>query len=230
MTNYGFDTLRGIPDKMSPWGLQLAQPYPSDYGEYVLIEVAPADVELHHQVEVIDENGEPLRGVGVMFGFPGGGGQPGPTPRNNYWRGSPTIINGNYQVTDSSGYAQHTFQAGGEDIWVWDIDEDEVLELPSPIVKNCRWVGTPTGRFEHTGVKLRFQRRDKRIETKSDRLDDLEHRLGEQVKINVNLQSRIERMEIKVTALEKRYSDLYQRIELESQRRDSYNALMEGNE
>ena len=186
--NYGFDTLKGIPEKMTPWGLQLEQPYPSDYGEYVLIEVAPADVELHHQVEVVDENGEPLRGAGVMFGFPGGGGKQGPIPRNNYWRGSPAIINGNYQATDSSGYAQHTFQAGGEDIWVWDIDEDGVLELPSPIVKNCTWVSTPVGRFEHTGVKLRFQRRVKGVKPRVQRLDEIEVRLAvleERVKLEI---------------------------------------------
>lgn len=236
MTNYGFDALKGIPDKMSPWGLQLAQPYLSDYGEYVLIEVAPADVELHHQIEVIDENGEPLRGVGVMFGFPGGGGKQGPVPQENHWRGSPQIINGNPQVTNYAGYAQHTFQAGGEDIWIWDINEDGVLELPSPIVKNCRWVGTPVGRFEHTGVKLRFQRRDKRVQPRINlinelvlRIETLERQETVQMQVINNLQDKVELSSRKITALEQRYSEL-QRAQLEAHRRSDYNALMGDNE
>lgn len=230
MTNYGFDALRGIPEKMSPWGLQLEQPYPSDYGEYVLVEVAPADIELHHQVEVIDENKEPLRGVGVMFGFPGGNGDPGPAPATNHWRDSPSLIRGNFQVTNYAGYAQHTFQAGGEDIWVWDINEDGVLELPSPIVKNCKWVGTPVARFEHTGVKLRFQRRDNRVELRTDRVDRLESSVNELTEINRNLQSRIELHERKIANLENRYSELFRRVQLEAQRRSNYDDLMEGNE
>ena len=236
MTDYGFDALRGIPDKMSPWGLQLAQPYPSDYGEYVLIEVAPADVELHHQVEVIDENGETLRGVGVMFGFPGGGGQTGPIPRNNHWRGSPAIINGNYQVTNYAGYAQHTFQSGGEDIWVWDINEDGALELPSPIVKNCRWVGTPTGRFEHTGVKLRFQKRRKGVQPRGDllkellwRIETLEHQEEEQAQIIVNLRKKAELSNRKITALEQRCASLAEQLQLIRQQQIDDNSLMRGN-
>lgn len=176
--NYGFDALKGIPEKMSPWGLQLEQPYPSDYGEYVLVEVAPADVELHHQVEIIDESGDPIRGLWVIFGFPGGGPDLGLTPTENHWRGAPAALKGNAQVTNYAGYAQHTFQSGGEDIWVWDLNDEGILKLPSPIVKNCTWVSTPVGRFEHTGVKLRFQRRTKDIKPRAQRLDEIEARLA----------------------------------------------------
>ena len=74
--DYGYEPLRGIPEAMQPWNLKLELPYPSEFGEYVLIEVDQADIELHHQVEVIDESGEPIRGVWVVFGFPGGGPDP----------------------------------------------------------------------------------------------------------------------------------------------------------
>ena len=59
-------------------------PFPSEFGEYALIEVDQADIELHHQVEVIDESGEPLRGVWVIFGFPGGGPDIALGARENY--------------------------------------------------------------------------------------------------------------------------------------------------
>ena len=176
--NYGFDALTGIPSKMAPWGLHLEQPYPSNFGEYVLIEVAPADVEQHHQVEIIDESGDPIRGVWVIFGFPGGGPEIGLTPTESHWRGAPAVLRGNAQTTNYAGYAQHTFKSGGEDIWVWDLDDAGILRLPSPIVKNCKWVSNPVGRFEHTGVKLRFQRRTIGITPRAQRLDELEARIA----------------------------------------------------
>ncbi|MCB0196089.1 MAG: hypothetical protein KDJ65_29325 [Anaerolineae bacterium] len=176
--NYGFDALKGIPSNMAPWGLKLEQPYPSNFGEYVLIDVTPSDIEQHHQVEVIDENGEPIRGVWVIFGFPGGGPDLGLTPSETHWRGAPAVLRGNAQRTNYAGYAQHTFKDGGEDIWIWDLDEDNVLKLPSAIVKDCTWVTTPTGRFEHTGVKLRFQRRMEGVKPRTQRLDELEARIS----------------------------------------------------
>lgn len=176
--NYGFDALTRIPDQMQPWGIYLDQPYPGEFGEYALIEVAPADIEQHHQVEVIDESGDPIRGVWVIFGFPGGGPEINLTPVEKHWRGAPAVLRGNAQATNYAGYAQHTFKSGGEDIWVWDLDSDGVLWLPSIIVKNCRWVSNPIGRFEHTGVKLRFQRRKAGVTPKAQRIDDLEARIA----------------------------------------------------
>lgn len=159
---YGYKALTGIPKTMAPWGMRLDLPSSSEYGEYVLVDVGQADIEQHHQVEVIDENGDPLRKVWVIFGYPGAGPDIDLAPTENYWRGAPSVLKGNARQTNVTGYAQHTFQSGGEDIWIWDID-DGVLKLPSPIVKGCHWVSTPTGKFEHTGVKLLFQRRSAEI-------------------------------------------------------------------
>lgn len=176
--NYGFEELKRIPDEMDPWGMRLEWSFPSEFGEYVLIEVDQADIELHHQVEVIDENGAPLRGVWVIFGFPGGGPGIDLFPRENYWRGAPAVLRGNAQRTNYAGYCQHTFQRGGEDIWVWDVDKEGVLKLPSPIVHNCNSVRTPIGQFEHTGVKLVFQRRQVGIVPKQQRFEELEARVS----------------------------------------------------
>jgi len=176
--DYGYEALMGIPDEMGPWNMTFNAPYPSDYGEYVLVECEQADIELHHQVEVIDESGNPLRGVWVIFGFPGGGPDIALTPKQNYWRGAPAVLKGNAQRTNGAGYAQHTFQSGGEDIWVWDIDKEGVLRLPSPIIKNCTWQRTPVGRFEHTGVKLTFQRRMKGVVPRHQRFEELEARVA----------------------------------------------------
>jgi len=175
--DYGYESLKGIPEAMQPWNLKLELPFPSEFGEYALIEVDQADIELHHQVEVIDESGEPLRGVWVIFGFPGGGPDIALGARENYWRGAPAVLKGNAQRTNYAGYAQHTFKTGGEDIFLWDVDRQGVLRLPSPMVQNCTWVRTPVGQFEHTGVKLRFQRRQNGVVPRRQILEDLEARV-----------------------------------------------------
>jgi hypothetical protein len=113
----------------------------------------------------------------VIFGFPGGGPEIPLGARENYWRGAPTVLRGNAQKTNYAGYAQHTFQSGGEDIWIWDVDRQGVLKLPSPVVQNCTWVRTPVGQFEHTGVKLRFQRRQNGVVPRQQRLKELEARV-----------------------------------------------------
>ncbi len=179
--DYGYEALFGIPQGMRPWNMLLELPAKSsqDFGEYVLVGVEQAGIELHHQVEVIDESGDPLPGVWVIFGFPGGGPEINLTPSRNFWPGSPVVLRGNAQRTPLTGYVQHTFKSGGEDIWVWDLDEEDALKLPSPIVKNCTWVSTPTGRFEHTGVKLTFQRRVKGVVPRQQRLSELEQRVAD---------------------------------------------------
>lgn len=173
--NYGYEQLFSIPSEMGPWNLRLDNPQPSEFGQYVLVGCEQASIELHHQVDVIDESGLPLRNVWVIFGFPGGGpnialGVSG----RNYWVGSPAVLKGNAQKTTGGGYAQHTFSSGGEDIWIWDIDSDGDLKLPSPIVRNCTWQRTPVGMFEHTGVKLTFQRRRVGVVPLEQRLQALE--------------------------------------------------------
>ncbi len=183
--DYGYEELRRIPDEMAPWNMVFVMPPKSiwdgpDSGKYVLVDVDQASIEQHHQVEVLDENGDPLADVWVIFGFPGGGGRDlgGLNPKENYWSGAPAVLNGNAQKTSLAGYAQHTTGQGGEDIWIWDLDDDGVLKLPSPIIKNCTWVTPPTGWSNHTGVRLRFQRRRADIVPKKQQLADLEARVA----------------------------------------------------
>jgi hypothetical protein len=182
--DYGYEELRRIPDEMAPWEMNLVLPPNSiwdgeDTGKYVLVGVDQASIELHHQVEVLDENGNPLADVWVIFGFPGGGPDLGRlNPKENYWPGAPAVLMGNAQKTSLAGYAQHTFKTGGEDIWVWDLDDEGVLKLPSPIVKNCKWTTPPVGWSNHTGVRLRFQRRRDDIVPEKQQLADLEARVA----------------------------------------------------
>lgn len=177
---YGHVALDGIPAEMDAWTMRLEHPLaPSSAGQYVLVGAEPAWIEMHHQVEILDENGDPLPKVWVIFGFPGSR-EPviNLMPRTNLWSHSPTVLVGNAQRTNRMGYAQHTFATGGEDIWVWDV-QDGVLELPSPIIKGCNWVGTKEGApFIHTGVKLTFQRRRADVEPQGPRLQRIEETLA----------------------------------------------------
>lgn len=157
-TDYGYDALTYIPPEMNPWGLQLITPEASEFGEYALVGCEQASIETHHQVEVVDEDGRPLRGVWVIFGF-GSGKSINMPPRINYWRNGPTVLKGNAQRTNAMGYVQHTFGEGGEDIFIWGRNKEGDLLYPSAIVKNCTWQRTPVAMFEHTGVALRFQLR-----------------------------------------------------------------------
>ena len=157
--DYGFNAITSTPAGMNPWQIRIDNAAPSTYGQYVLVAIEPAGIELHHQVEVIDESGFPLAGVWVIFGTPGEGRDIGlPVTGEDLWPGRPYVLKGNPQRTPISGYVQHTYQSGGEDIWIWDLENGN-LRYPSPIVRNCKWVTYPTGIFEHTGVKLTFQRR-----------------------------------------------------------------------
>lgn len=175
MTTY--EPLTYIPPEMSPWGLQLITPEPSEFGEFVLIGIEQASIETHHQVEVVDEDGRPLAGAGVIFGFPGGGPSINMPVRVNHWRNAPTVLRGNGQKTNSAGYAQHTFATGGEDIWLWYRNKDGDLLYPSPIVKNCTWLGPPLANFVHTGVLLRFALRRVGVVPLAERLAEIEARL-----------------------------------------------------
>jgi hypothetical protein len=174
---FGYNALDGIPPEMAAWTLALDPPLVSENnpGQYVLVNAEPAWIEMHHQVEILDENGDPLPRVWVIFGFPASS-EPviNLQPSRNRWSHSPAVLIGNAQRTNRMGYAQHTFGTGGEDIWVWDV-QDGVLELPSPIIKSANWVGTEEGGpFIHTGVKLTFQRRREDVEPRGPRLDRIE--------------------------------------------------------
>lgn len=167
------EPLTFIPPEMNPWGLQLITPEPSAHGAYHLAGVEQASIEGHHQVEVIDEDGKPMRGVVVIFGFDSGPAINMPT-RINHWRDAPTVLRGNAQRTNAMGYAQHTFGEGGEHIWIWDRNRDGDLLYPSAIVKNCNWQRTPVGRFEHTGILAQFQLRRTGVTPAADRIANLE--------------------------------------------------------
>lgn len=162
-----------IPPEMNPWGLQLITPEPSAHGAYHLVGIEQASIEGHHQVEVIDEDGKPMRGVVVIFGFDSGPSINMPT-RINHWRDAPTVLKGNAQRTNAMGYAQHTFGEGGENIWIWDRNREGDLLYPSAIVKNCTWQRTPVGRFEHTGISLTMQLRRTGVTPAAERLSALE--------------------------------------------------------
>ena len=177
---YGYEALEGIPTpEMDKWTLGF---HPSEfsekYGRYVLVEVQPAGIEMHHQVLVLDESGVPLRGVWVVFGFDTGRAL-NDRAEKIAWVNHPQDPRGNPQKSDAMGYAQHTFGSGGEDIWVWDVQADGLLELPSWIIKNCTWVAAPVaGAWSlHTGVKLIFQRRREDVEPRGPRLDRLDNAL-----------------------------------------------------
>ena len=161
-----------IPDNMQPWGLGLVEAPITEYGRYILVGCEQAGKELHHEVVVLDENELPLTGVWVIFGY-GSGPSINLTTRRNVWSTAPAVLKGNAQKT-LIGTAQHTFQAGGEDIWLWDLDVNNDLLLPSPIVRSCNWVGTPIGAFIHTGVRLTFQRQRSNVISMEDRIRALE--------------------------------------------------------
>lgn len=163
-----------IPDEMDPWGLSLDLATPTVFGQFALVGCEPADIEGHHQVQVIDENGLPLGGVGVLFGWDNG--PDAPRRKASYWLDAPRVARGNYQRTNLAGYCQHTFGQGGETIYVRDLDRIGALKLSSDIVYNCRWI---VNRFNHTGIKLTFQRRQDGFVPLSQRLIDIERRLGE---------------------------------------------------
>lgn len=157
--DYGFKRLETVPLEMERWDVWLLESDATNYGEYVLIGLEPADQEGAHQVIVLDENGHPLNGIWVIFGFPGGGPSIPLSPRRSYWRDAPRVLRGNW-VSTRGGYAEHTFQQGGEDIWVHDLNPERELRYSSVIVKNCKWI---QDRFNHTGVKITFQRRDSAV-------------------------------------------------------------------
>jgi hypothetical protein len=119
------------------------------------------------------------------------------------------------------GYAQHTYGSGGENIYLWPIEqfeEDRVL-LPSPMVTNCIWIGTeaPGADFIHTGVQLTFQRRRQDIEPAAvyrarleGRVQALEAALAEvgqfaqlQEKLN-SLTQRVEEAELDIRLIKER--------------------------
>lgn len=156
--DYGIPRLESLPSQFSNRGLTLRPAQENKFGIYCLVGVEDSSEEQHHQVEVIDESGDPLRGVVVIWGYPGGGPNLGHLKANTvYWDGAPAVLKGDDETTGPDGSAKHVFQSGGEDFWIWDIDAKGVVRMPSDIVYNLKWV--PTQRNSHVGIKLRYQRR-----------------------------------------------------------------------
>lgn len=167
------DALTYIPPEMNPWSLQLKTPTPSEFGAFELIACEQASIETHHQVEVVDEDGKPMRGVVVIFGFDSGDAINMPT-RRSYWPDAPSVLRGNAQRTNAMGYAQHTFGEGGENVWIWDRNKEGDLLFPSAIVANCTWQRPPVANFNHTGVALTFQLRRVGFISQAERMSNLE--------------------------------------------------------
>lgn len=189
VARYEYPALMAVPDAMAPWNMRLDNPIPSEFGYFSIVKVEQASIETHHQAIVVDEQGEPLHDIGVGFFYPGGQGPGVPRPRRNFWRQSP-IVNpvGNWQLTDYSGYVQHTFQSGGETIVCWHVDANKENDLlyPSAAIYNASWVDTEFGRFNHTGVRVTFQLR--RADVVPMSRAQLRHKVEE-------LERRIEKLE-----------------------------------
>jgi hypothetical protein len=175
---YGYNALDGIPDAMDAFQIGHVE-HPiltsKNPGQYVLVNVEPADIEQHHQVYIFDEHDDPLPGVWVIFGFGSGKNLNILKPSNMLWTQGPADLHGNAQRTNGMGYAQHTFgPKTGETVWIWDVRDDK-LELPSVIVHSLKWLdASKADLFVHTGVKLTFQRRRTDVEPRGRRLDRID--------------------------------------------------------
>lgn len=191
--DYDYEEIKNIPDRMKKWRLKVESNEPTTYGKYSLVEITPAYIEMHHQVEVIDEAGDALRGVWVMFGYHTGHDYGHLVPDVSHW-GEFGALKGNMVKTNAMGYAQHTYGDGGETIFIWDTNEEKVQKLSSDVVRNCKWLSaekdgqSPDIPFNHTGVRLVFQRRVKGIPVRSQR-------------------KRIEQLEQSLAALKETWSD-----------------------
>lgn len=178
---YGRVALRGIPQNMQQWDLELKFAPPTQYGHFVAVQVGTSTLEQHHQIMVIDEYGNYLPGIGVGFFYPGGNGPGAPRPDYNYWDNSP-ISNpaGNYQITSENGYAQHTFNTGGETIVCWHI-ENGVMKYSSTSIHNAIW--KPTRNNSHTGIRVIFQLRRANVDpVTNERLMDMIRNLDNRLK------------------------------------------------
>ncbi|MEM7345420.1 MAG: hypothetical protein AAF485_14360 [Chloroflexota bacterium] len=176
---FGYNALEGIPEEMGAWTLGWRYEEATDYGQYVVVGVEPAWIEMHHQADVLNEHGDPLPGVWVIFSMPGNTNNPiNLMPRVQLWDRY-SMLTGNAQRTNRMGYAQHTYGSGGEEIFVWDIHNDR-LELPCPTITSSSWIGTEDGgHFIHTGIKVTFQRRRHDVEPQGRRLDRIEATIQE---------------------------------------------------
>jgi hypothetical protein len=219
--DYDYKEIQKFPDRMDKWNLKLHRYDPTQYGKYSLVDVTPAHIEMHHQVEVIDEGGDPLRGVWVMFGFHTGYDYGHLMYDVSEWNAY-SVLRGNMVKTNAMGYAQHTYKDGGEDIFIWDIDDQKHQKLSSDVVSHCIWLSSSNHNsidvpFLHTGVRLVFQRRVVGIPVKSqrqqikelqdelntlkqtwsnERLKELQLRINEREQTLENLQLRIKNLEL----------------------------------
>jgi hypothetical protein len=173
------DRLLRLPPEMSPWQtLKLDAEQPTQEGLYYVVYVGQATVESHHEVQVQDQDGKPLAGIQVLFGFDSG--RRYPAPALDYWGKFGAFV-GNMVETNGAGEARHTFHHGGEDIFIVDYQVDEngiqYIARASDVLWDCSSVPNPPGRFDHTGVRVVFRRYTPGQETHAVVHQDIEVRL-----------------------------------------------------
>ena len=175
--------LLSIPDDMAAWHMRFSRARltedleGNDVGKYAVVKIQRSPIEQNHIVRVIDEDEQPITGLRVIFGFPGGDGKHIMVGgKDNLWSppDAPDVLRGNDQFT-INGIAQHTTgKEGGEDVWIHNVEPSGSIELASDIVRNCRSIAEANN---HTCVMITFQRQDRRVTPKGDRLKALEDRL-----------------------------------------------------
>lgn len=186
---FGCRKLTQVPSYMKPFGIRLDQGYlPNTNGEICVVGLWPSPLEQHHIVEVITESYNPAAGsspepfgdIPIVFGYHTG---------KNYdylienlassaWMGNqPGAIRGEVVPTNLAGYTDTTVGGnGGHDIHpLWIVEN--MLVLPSVIVRNCRMV--PGILNNHTCVKIRFQIRRAWITPRHIREGDNKARLDD---------------------------------------------------
>lgn len=173
------DRLKQKPPEMNNFKtLSLDMEQPTVAGLYYSIEVQQATAELRHEAMVVDQDDRPLAGVAVLFGYDTG--DKHPLPSLDYW-GKFGELRGNLQYTNGAGEAFHTFKDGGEDIFVVDYQVENGIQCiarASDVWWNCPSVNVGGGgRFEHTGVRIKFRRYTPGVGTHADVHADIEARL-----------------------------------------------------
>lgn len=161
------------PASLSDWGSYVELNTPSEAGGYVLIDAQPSPIEQQHIVKVVDEAGQLLDNVMVIFGYDSGASISRPSGRP-YWK-MPAVIKGNAQRT-LNGLAYHTVGEGGETIFPLD------PLYPPTMVHNATWRPMAhKGWNNHTCLLLTWQLRRAGVPVMSlsEQLKQLRERLAE---------------------------------------------------
>lgn len=167
------DQLFEPPGSMDAFRMWIEHNNPTEHGKYAIVDIQPSPEEQNHIVLVIDENGRPMTGIRVVFGFDSGPHHD--TPKRTKWRGQPRVTHGNVQYA-LLGLAKHTAGEGGEDIWIHNIEDDGWVRYSSDIAKNCSIV--PAVLNNHTAVMITFQLQRAGVVPEKDMIADMANRLG----------------------------------------------------